>query len=288
MRVLSLKDASFKQPQAIALGYFDGGHKGHKALLEKTVSEASRLGCESAVFSFSHLPTKEGAPLSSEADRLAFFEDAGIQNVILASFADIRSLSPEAFVFSVLKEVCQARLALCGFNFRFGYKAAGDAALLSRLLSESTVLSPMLSCGLPISSTRIREALSLGKVEAANEMLGHPYTVSGKVTHGRMLGRSLGFPTANVSPKTLLPRHGVYLTAVELDGTLYRGLSDVGVRPTVEGAGHARVETFLKDFSGDLYGRTLKISFLSFLREERRFDSLEGLQAQLAKDIQNL
>ncbi|MBE6655458.1 MAG: riboflavin biosynthesis protein RibF [Ruminococcaceae bacterium] len=288
MRVLHLKDAVIASPQAIALGYFDGGHRGHQALLERTLLEARRLSCESAVFSFSHLPTKEGSPLFSVEDRLAFFEKAGIQNVILASFEELRSLSPEAFISSVLKESCHARLALCGFNFRFGYMAAGDAALLARFLPESVILPPMLYENAPISATRIRGALSRGDIEAANAMLGHPYTVSGTVTHGRTVGRTLGFPTANVAPLTMLPRHGVYKTSVEVDGILYKGVSDVGVRPTVEEGGEERVETFLKDFSGDLYEKTLKISFFSFLREEKRFSSLAELKAQLSKDIQDL
>lgn len=288
MRVFRLTDLPTSHGQAIALGYFDGGHKGHAALLEKTVSEARTRGIESAVFSFSELPTKSGVPLSREADRLAFFEAAGIDNVILASFDALRTLTPREFVTSFLVEQCRARLALCGFNFRFGYKAEGDAALISRLLPESVVLPPMLYEDIPISATRIREALARGEIDAANAMLGHPYTVSGTVTHGKAMGRTLGFPTANVVPTVFLPRHGVYKTTVEVDGISYTGLSDVGVRPTVENTCDARVETFLKDFTGDLYGKTLKISFLSFVREEKRFSSPDALKEQIARDLQFL
>ena len=119
-------------------------------------------------------------------------------------------------------------------------------------------------------------------------MLGHPYTVSGTVSHGRALGRSLGFPTANISTPLFLPRRGVYRTEVEADGVRYAGLSNVGVCPSVEDEGREHIETFLPNFSGDLYGEALKISFLSFLREERRFDSLDALKAQIAKDLQSL
>lgn len=288
MRVFRLTDLPTSRGQAIALGYFDGGHRGHAALLEKAVSEARTRGIESAVFSFSELPTKSGVPLSREADRLAFFEAAGIDNVILVPFDAVRTLSPMEFVTSFLAEKCRARLALCGFNFRFGYKAEGDTALISRLLPESVVLPPMLYEDIPISATRIREALARGEIDAANAMLGHPYTVSGTVTHGKAMGRTLGFPTANVVPTVFLPRHGVYKTTVEVDGIFYTGLSDVGVRPTVENTCDARVETFLKDFTGDLYGKTLKISFLSFLREEKRFSSPDALKEQIARDLQNL
>ena len=284
MRVWHLNGDAPSRPQVIALGYFDGGHIGHAALLKKTVSEAARLGCESAVFSFSHLPTKSAVPLLTEEERLSFFERMGIDNVFLASFEHIHTLSPEEFANSVLKNTFRARLALCGFNFRFGHNATGDSALLCDLLPDSIVLPPYLHEGIPISASRIREALMAGNVCQATAMLGHPYTVTGAVTHGKAVGRILGFPTANIRPENLL-RYGVYQTEVEIDGRRYRGLSDVGVRPTFEGENEARVETFLKDFSGDLYGKTLKISFLSFLREEKRFASLEDLKAQIAKDI---
>ncbi len=285
MRILHLKDAALNAPQAIALGYFDGGHIGHAALIRKTVSEARRTGCESAVFSFLHLPTKKGAPLSSEADRLRFFEAAGIQNVILADFDEVRDLSPDAFCKQVLTSRLAARFALCGFNFRFGRGAAGDGALLCQALPGSIVLPPTLYKGAPVSSTRIREALSHGALDDASAMLGHPYTVSGTVSHGRAIGRSIGFPTANITTPLFLPRFGVYKTRATVDGASYTGLTNVGVRPTVEGAGEVRVETFLPDFSGDLYEKSLHIAFLAFLREERHFDSLDALQAQIAKDI---
>lgn len=288
MRVLRLYDVLPQHPQAIALGYFDGGHLGHAALLEKTVSEAKRLGCESAVFSFSHLPTKSAVPLSSEEERLSFFERMGIENVFLASFEELRALAPRAFIDTVLKDACAARVALCGFNFRFGYEAKGDSALLCQELPESVVLPPYLYEGSPVSASRIRESLLTGNIIAATAMLGHPYTVSGAVTHGKAFGRVLGFPTANVCPQTLLPRFGVYRTRVEIDGVFYRAVSNVGVRPTVEKTKDARIETFLHGFDGDLYGKTLKISFLSFVREEKQFASQEELKAQISLDIKNM
>lgn len=288
MRVLRLKDALLDTPTAIALGYFDGGHTGHAALIRRTVDEARRTGCESAVFSFSHLPTKSGAPLWTENDRLAFFEELGIENVIIADFDEVKGLSPEDFVEKILTARFNARLALCGFNFRFGRGALGDSNLLTRLLPQSVVLPPMLYKNEPISSTRIREALALGALDDANAMLGRPYTLTGKVSHGRALGRSLGFPTANISTPLFVPRHGVYKTEVKVGGQLYKGLTNVGVRPSVEAQGEVRIETFLSDFSGDLYGMELSLSFLSFLREERRFDSLDALKAQMTEDLKLL
>jgi riboflavin kinase/FMN adenylyltransferase len=201
---------------------------------------------------------------------------------------ELRSLAPRAFIDTVLKDACAARVALCGFNFRFGKGAAGDGALLSRSLPDSVVLPPTLYQDAPVSASRIREALAHGSIADANAMLGRPYTVSGHVAHGKAMGRVLGFPTANISVSTLLPRYGVYKTCVTVDGVSYAGLSDVGVRPTVEGAGLPRIETFLRDFSGDLYGKTLSVSFLSFLREEKKFSSPQELTEQIARDLENI
>lgn len=288
MEIVSLPDAPSRTKTVTALGYFDGGHRGHLALLEETVALAKKLGCKSTVFSFSELPTKKGAPLSRTADRLTFFESAGIDRVILAPFASVQTMRAEDFVKRVLVERLGTVRAVCGFNYRFGFGAAGDATLLTQLLPGSTVVPPLLYGDAPISSTRIREALTAGDLTAANGMLGRLYTVTGCVTRGKALGRSLGFPTANIKPETALPRFGVYKTVVLVDETLYTGLSDVGVRPTVEGEGEVRIETFLPRFSGDLYGKEIAVSFLSFLREEQRFESAEALAEQIARDLANI
>lgn len=287
MRLYSLNDAP-KVCRVIALGYFDGGHVGHQALLAEAVRLAHIDGCESAVFSFPNLPTKTGAPLSSLEDRLAFFERMGIDSVILAPFDEVRDVTAEAFAGTVLSERLGAVRAVCGFNYRFGRGALGNGALLQVLLPQSVVLSPTLYEGLPVSASRIRTALSEGDITSVTAMLGKPYSVSGKVTHGKALGRVLGFPTANISASTMLPRYGVYKTAVTVEGVTYKGLTDVGVRPTVEGTGDVRVETFLCGFSGDLYEKTLSIAFLSFVREEKKFASFEELSDQIARDLENL
>ncbi len=288
MNILSLKEVRGLPQKVVALGYFDGGHTGHRALLRETIKRAAAYECDSAVFSFPSLPTKGGELLSSLDGRLAFFEEMGIGTVILAAFDEVRTMSAEAFVSDILKERCAARLAVCGFNYRFGHGASGDGDTLCRLLPESVVLPPTLFDGAPVSASRIRTALSNGDMEAASKMLGRPYTVKGKVTHGKAMGATLGFPTANIRPETLLPRLGVYKTEVKVDGVSYAGLSDVGVRPTVEGGGEVRVETFLPHFSGDLYGATLSVSFLSFLREEKRFASTDELAAQIRRDLEAL
>lgn len=285
MRVFKLCDFIPSRPQAIALGYFDGGHIGHRAILS---GAAATDECESAVFSFPTLPTKSGVPLSSLDDRLAFFEEMGISNVILAPFDEIKDLTAEAFVKEILIKRLHARMAFCGFNYHFGKGARGDTALLSQALPASVIFPPTLYKGEAVSTTRIRHALLAGEVEDAAKMLGKPYTVSGIVIHGAARGRTLGFPTANIRPASLLPRNGVYKTEVLIDGKAILGLSDVGTRPTVDGTGGVRVETFLPDFSGDLYDKRISVAFLSFLREEKKFDSLAQLQAQIALDLKKL
>jgi riboflavin kinase/FMN adenylyltransferase len=285
MQIYDLAAIGAPVPCVTALGYFDGGHIGHRTLIGEAVREARASHLHSTVFSFPTLSTKEGEPLMTLASRLNFFERMGVDTVVLAPYEDVRALSAEAFVNDVLKKRLGTLHAVCGFNYRFGKGATGDGALLSRLLPQSTVLPPTLYEDKPVSTSRIRCALKAGAVEDAAAMLGAPYTVTGTVTHGKSVGRTLGFPTANIRVETVLPRFGVYKTRVQIDGVLYDGLTDVGVRPTAEASGEVRVETFLRDFTGDLYGKTLAVSFLSFVREEKRFSSLDELTAQIARDL---
>ena len=286
MEVWHLCDPIPPNEAVIALGFFDSVHLGHMALLTETVARAAACGAVCAAFTFPMLPTKGESPLLSLEERLSLIEEAGIRRVILADFSEVQALSPEDFVKKILVKTCHARTAVCGFNFRFGRGAVADAARLSALLPGSVTVNALRYGGLPISTTRIRAALAEGDVCAAADMLGRPYTVSGPVLHGKSFGKHLGFPTANMKPPSFLPRAGVYRTRVTVDGKAHLALSDVGTRPTVEGAGEVRLETFIPDFSGDLYGKTLRVAFLSRIRDERRFASPGALAAQIAKDLE--
>lgn len=288
MQVLSWESFTALPPSFVALGYFDGGHIGHRALLEKTVAAARAEGFSATIFSFDALPTKGDALLSTKEERLAFFAEMGIDFAVLAPFSSVRGLSPMEFVKDVLQKRCSAQKAFCGFNYLFGAGASGDAMLLCKLLPGSEVLPPTLYEGEAVSATRIRAALLAGDIPLANAMLGTPYSVSGVVSHGKGLGGTLGFPTANIAPATLLPRFGVYRTRVTVGGRIYNALTDVGIRPTAEGGGEARTETFLRNFEGNLYGESISVSFLRFLREERRFDSLDALKTQISLDMKTL
>jgi riboflavin kinase/FMN adenylyltransferase len=197
-------------------------------------------------------------------------------------------MSPTDFVAYLRRLFPNLEKVHCGGNWRFGLNGAGTAQTLRDAGISVKVSRYAKVADCVISSTRIRAALAEGDVEAAAAMLGRPYSVSGGVTHGKSVGHAFGFPTANVAAATLLPAYGVYETRIAIDGREYRALSDVGVRPTLEDAGEERIESFLLDFAGDLYGKHLRISFLRRLREERRFDSAEALWAQIKKDVDSI
>lgn len=285
MKKIFLPCTRYPVPTVTALGFFDGVHIAHAALLKETVALAKRQGAVPALFTFAQTPRRAESKLLSLESRLLQFEKHGIEVAFVANFDALCSLSPDAFVRDVLQAVCHANAAVCGYNFRFGKNAAGDAEKLLQLLPQSLVLPPVLHDGETVSSSRIRRLIENGEVEKAAELLGAPYTLSAPVTHGKALGRTLGFPTANMQPHELMPKSGVYETRVSFDGKEFVGLTDIGTRPTVEGDGECRMETHIPDFSGDLYGKTVSVTFLRRLRGELCFSSVDELKAQLQKDI---
>ena len=284
MQTVFLPAEPYAEKTVVAVGFFDGVHLAHRALLNETVRLAREMGAKAALFTFDALPVKAGVPLSTLKERLALFEDLGIEVAFVSRFSDVCALSPEDFVKNILVRSCGARCAVCGFNFRFGKDASGKASDLLSLLPESRIFSEVELGGTAVSSTRIRALLSEGRIKEANALLGAPYTVSAKVEHGKALGRTLGFPTLNMRPPSLPLADGVYETRVCLDGTIYAGVTDVGYRPTVEGKGERRMETHLIGFDGCLYGKTLAVSFVGRLRDEIAFKNERELAHQLAKD----
>ncbi len=284
MQTVFLPAEPYEEKTVVAIGFFDGVHLAHRALLSETVHLARETGAKAALFTFDTLPVKAGAPLSTLAERLALFESMGIEVAFVARFFDVCSLSPEDFVKNILVRACGATRAVCGFNFRFGKGASGTASDLLALLPESRILSEVELGGTAISSTRIRALLSEGKIKEANELLGKPYTLSATVEHGKALGRTLGFPTINMRPSSLPLADGVYETRVCLNGTTYAGVTDIGHRPTVEGKGDRRMETHLIGFEGNLYGCSVAVSFVGRLRDEVTFKNERELALRLAED----
>ena len=277
----------------LALGFFDGVHAGHAALLARVRQEAEARGALPAVCSFAQdSGIKENSPrLMSEEERLEAFRRAGMRRVYLLDFAAVRDMSPRAFCTDVLISAMHCTAAVCGYNFRFGRGGAGDAHALLALLSaqgvDTVILPPVTHGGGEISSSAIRTAAEAGDIERARALLGHPLSLSGEVVRGKALGRLIGYPTANlVLPKNaLLPAHGVYAVRAQLgDGRTCAALANVGVRPTVEDAAAPNCEVHLFDFAGDLYGKTITVYFEHRLRGEQKFDSIEALSRQIAED----
>ena len=289
---------SLPMPSAcvLALGSFDGVHLAHRALLSRAKSLRDGAFADAACGAFCFLQPPADLLLGNAApkhlctleQKLEHFASCGIEIAILADFSALQSLSPDAFVKEILQEQCHAVAAVCGFNYRFGKNGKGDANLLGSLMPFTEVQAEIRMEGDTVSSTRIRSLLTKGDVERAARLLSYSYTLRATVLHGKALGRKLGTPTINQAfpDKALIPSHGVYLTRCRMDGIEKFGVSNVGVRPTVENNAHANCETYLLDFSGDLYGKTVDVSFLKMIRPEIKFSSKEELIAQIELDEQ--
>lgn len=279
----------------VALGHFDGFHLGHAAVLATAAAAARELGLPLLVFTFAAADAPKAGPLlSDDGERAGHFAAAGADYAVFAAFSSVSGYTPRAFVREVLTGKLRAALAVTGEDFRFGAGAAGDAALLRTLLraegADAVTVPPVTEGGEKISSTRIRRALGRGDLREVTALLGRPYALTHTVLHGRHIGHTIGFPTVNgcILPDRALPAPGVYGTAVTLpDGRCYRGVTNVGTRPTV-GDGDLRLETHILDFSGDLYGERVTVAFLHRLRDERRFPSLSALAEQINKDCKEI
>ena len=283
---------------AVAMGFFDGIHIGHRAVIEGAVRWARAQGAAPAVFTFG-LPTEnkmKGKRLLSTADKHALIESLGVEHYLCPEFEQIKGMSPEQFVLGIVRD-CHARALFCGENFTFGAKAAGNPDLLKKLcapLGVEVVVVPMAQFEeKPVSSTRIRTALEGGDIPAANAMLGMPYAIRFAVHHGAGLGRTLGVPTINqIYPNGFqMPRFGIYITRTKIGDQWYPSATGLGTRPTVN-ADETKVtcETFIPDFSGDLYGTDPVVEFHAYLSPSKKFETLDQLRdcinhaAQRAKE----
>lgn len=281
------------QSSAVAVGNFDGVHRGHARVLERAVERARATGAMAVVLTFHPHPRAvvgDGAPagLAGRRRQLKLLRSLGVDAVVTLGFDEhVAALPPERFVDDVLVAALQARFVVVGNDFRFGHKARGTADTLSRLGAEAGFdvigVPEVRSGGLVVSSTEIRRALQQGDVTAASHLLGRPYEVSGRVVSGAGRGTDLGYPTANVEPEDglLLPASGVY-AASALGGP---ALAVIGTRPTF-GESETVLEVHLLDFEEDLRGRELDVAFLRRLRDVVTFPSAGALQRQMAADEQ--
>ena len=284
--------------RVIALGFFDGVHLGHGALLRRAVEEAKKRGCESAVFTFDR-PPKEvitGIPcplINSPEDRAELVKRLyGIDEMIMVPFDDEMRTTPwDRFVTDILVGRYGAVHLVAGHDHHFGHKNQGSPELLREKCGElglgCDIIPAVTIGGVTVSSTHIRKLLEEGDVETARAFLGHPHVLTQTVGHGRQLGRTIGIPTANLvaPPHVLLPRRGVYAAKITLpDGRAFGGVTNVGVRPTVNNGQDVTVEPWILDFDGDLYGQAIRVEFYRRLRDERKFDSLAALRSQIETD----
>lgn len=271
---------------AVAMGYFDGIHIGHRAVIDGAVQWAKAHDAEGAVFTFK-LPMEnkmKGKRLLSTEDKHALVESLGVAYYLVPDFEQIKALSPEQFVQSIVTN-CHAKALFCGENFTFGARAAGTPELLKQLcapLGVEVIVVPMAQFeGKTVSSTRIRTALDGGDIPAANAMLGMPYAIRFEVQHGEGLGRTLGVPTINqIYPQGYqMPRSGIYITRTLIDGVWHPSATGLGSRPTVnDDATKVTCETFIPGFSGDLYGSDPVVEFHAYLSPSKKFDTLDELR----------
>ena len=291
---------------AVAIGVFDGVHRGHQEILHQTVREARSQGLTPAILTFDIHPSELFAPDASPSyvatlerrARLIERHGGGIETVGVARFdRAFAVLSPEAFVADVLEARLGARHVLVGADFCYGKSRAGTVTTLlgagARCGFAVTVVPPVLIDGERVSSTQIRGLVAEGDLPAARGLLGHPFVLEGTVVTGKQLGRTLGYPTANLSPlgpRLLVPGDGIYAAyALLADGRTVRSAVSVGTNPTTDTDGGRKIEAYLMDgFSEDLYGQPLSLDFREKVRDTQKFDGLDALMTQMARDVEQI
>lgn len=294
MKIIDLKSggeiAATDLPLACAIGNFDGVHIGHRKLIEAAVDYCrAHSGTKCAVFTFES--NTSGAPfIVSHEEKLKIFAECGAEIAVTVPFDEVRDMSCESFVSDVLVGTLNVACAFCGFNFRFGKMGAGNGETLAALMEShgrsAAILPPVNLDGEPVSSTRIRAALAEGDMALANSLLGRNFGFVSEVLHGKALGATLGFPTANqrIAHGAAVPRHGVYASLCIIDGKKYPAVSNIGVRPSIDSHGETNCETNIIGFSGDLYGREIAVYPLAFIRPERGFSGVAELTAEVMRN----
>ena len=267
---------------AVALGTFDGVHKGHQAVLNLPGD------CRKIAVTFMS-PPKCGELIMSNEDKCRILKEIGIDEIFTLDFNEVKDISPIDFLDMVCKKYHPAVFS-CGFNNRFGKGAQGDTVLLNSYCEKHGIefmcAKPVMQNGEVISSTLLRQLLKNGEINKANGLLYEPFSFENEVIEGDHRGRTIGYPTVNQRyPESFVKlKFGVYKTKIIIDGIEYFGITDIGIRPTFA-TDYVISETFIKNFSGNLYGKKIRTVPLEFLREEKKFDSLEELKKQIAEDL---
>jgi riboflavin kinase/FMN adenylyltransferase len=280
----------------LALGNFDGVHRGHRKILDRVRRVASERGATSVVMTFDPHPPRVVRPdkapplLMTTAQKLEAIDAAGVQGTAVVRFTtELSRWDPETFVRTVLVDWLHVSEVWVGANFLFGRDRAGTFSLLRtlgvRYGFNAEKIDPVRYKDFVVSSTRIRRLIGEGRVDEAGALLGHQYYIDGTVAEGDRRGRTIGFPTANLSTANeLLPPFGVYATTATIDGVVHPSVTNIGVRPTVDQSGRVSIETHVFDFDRDIYGATIRVGFVQRLRDERAFESLDALKTQIEAD----
>lgn len=284
--------------RVIALGFFDGVHLGHGALLQTVRLRAKETGLTPSAILFKTHPTqvvgKSAVPLiNTVEERMMLMKKLyHIEDILELEFDTALSKMPwDIFVREVLSHKYRARHVVAGYDYRFGYKGEGNATKLSRLCGDlgigCDIIDRIMLDNKTISSTMIRDLIARGEIEEAAHFLGHYHMICGTVQSGAQLGRTIGIPTMNqhFEEGVQVPHFGVYITRIHIGDTTYHGITNVGVRPTVSNEKIVKAETYILDYSGDLYNKMVCTEFIKYLREERRFESVEQLKKQISQDI---
>ncbi|HHV98123.1 MAG TPA: bifunctional riboflavin kinase/FAD synthetase [Clostridiaceae bacterium] len=287
-----------KKHTAVGLGMFDGLHIGHMELINRLIEQSRLNKLDSVVFTFKNHPenTIKKTPLTklltTERQKIEILSKTDLDYVIMQEFDEgFSHVMPEDFVRDILVNKLGIKLAVVGFNYRFGYRGQGDVNLLKTLGNkynfDVVVIPPVMVDNELVSSTLIRNYISKGQMEKVFKLLGRYYSIDGIVEEGKRLGSELGFPTANIYPHTylVLPMGGVYITKTIIDGKEYGSITNVGVNPTVENSGQVKLETHIINFSQNVYNREIEVFFIKRMREEKRFSSKEELVEQISEDL---
>lgn len=293
--ITGTKEFQIGQPTAVTLGKFDGLHRGHRKLLDQ-VFRFRAQGLKAAVFTFGTPPAEltKGRPqtlITTNRERMENLRAAGVDYLVEFPFdMETASMEPEAFVRDILVGRMRAEAIITGTDFCFGHGRRGNVKLLEELAGRygytQCTVEKATDGQRVISSTYVREMLDHGNMEKANQLLGYDYFIEGIVVHGRRLGTTLGFPTVNLVPpvEKHLPRFGVYMSRVAMDGRVYDGITNIGRKPTIDGHFPAGAETYIYGVDADLYGKELRVSLTHFLRPEMKFEDVEHLKRQVLSD----
>jgi riboflavin kinase/FMN adenylyltransferase len=280
----------------LALGNFDGLHRGHRKILDRIRRVAGERGSTSVVMTFDPHPPRivrpDKAPqlLMTTAQKLEMLAGTGVQGAAIVRFThELSRWDPETFVRNVLVDWLRVAEVWVGANFLFGHDRAGNVSMLRTLGARygfnAEKIDPVRYKDFVVSSTRIRRLVAEGRVDEAGALLGHQYFIDGTIVHGDHRGRAIGFPTANLcTDNELLPPHGVYATTARIGAVVRPSVTNIGTRPTVDASGTTTVETHVFNFDRDLYGQVVRVGFVRRIRDERRFESLEALRAQIDED----